>query len=161
MVPWAHPSPYPKRHLDQFSHFCTAHGRRSLLFTKGHPFASQNCPFTTGHLDPSNTWFLGPTRVHIQITSAVLQGSQQSDGQTTLLSSNRPHLRGTAMRTKRLLKRREFALPFQWVCAGLSVSACPWHQTVQPKSLSDHVTAVQRNKHSMNAHLPPALHLLI
>jgi len=25
MVPWAHPSPQPKRHLDRFSRFCTAH----------------------------------------------------------------------------------------------------------------------------------------
>ena len=25
MVPWAHPSPHPKRHLDRFSCFCRAH----------------------------------------------------------------------------------------------------------------------------------------
>jgi len=25
MIPWDHPSPKPKRHLDQFSHFCRAH----------------------------------------------------------------------------------------------------------------------------------------
>jgi len=25
MVPWANPSPHPKRHLDWFSHFCRAH----------------------------------------------------------------------------------------------------------------------------------------
>jgi len=25
MVPWAHPSPQPKRHLDRFSRFCRAH----------------------------------------------------------------------------------------------------------------------------------------
>jgi len=29
MLPWAHPSPQPKRHFDWFSHFCTAHGRVS------------------------------------------------------------------------------------------------------------------------------------
>jgi len=27
MVPWAHPSPQPKWHLDRFSHFCRAHNR--------------------------------------------------------------------------------------------------------------------------------------
>jgi len=27
MVPWAHSSPYPKWHLDWFSHFCRAHDR--------------------------------------------------------------------------------------------------------------------------------------
>jgi len=25
MIPWAHQSPHPKRHLDRFSHFCMAH----------------------------------------------------------------------------------------------------------------------------------------
>jgi len=25
MVPWAHPSPHTKQHLDRFSHFCRAH----------------------------------------------------------------------------------------------------------------------------------------
>jgi len=25
MLPWPHPSSQPKRHLDRFSHFCTAH----------------------------------------------------------------------------------------------------------------------------------------
>jgi len=25
MVPWAHPSPQPTRHLDRFSRFCRAH----------------------------------------------------------------------------------------------------------------------------------------
>ena len=30
MLPWAHSSPQPKRHLNRFSHFCTAHGRVSL-----------------------------------------------------------------------------------------------------------------------------------
>jgi len=29
------PSPQPKRHLDRFSHFCTAHGRASLYFIIG------------------------------------------------------------------------------------------------------------------------------
>jgi len=27
MVPWAHQSPHPKRHLDRFIHFCRAHDR--------------------------------------------------------------------------------------------------------------------------------------
>jgi len=32
MVPWAHPSPKPKQHLDWFSHFCTVHCSVSLYF---------------------------------------------------------------------------------------------------------------------------------
>jgi len=39
MVPWAYPSPHPKRHLDRFSRFCTAHGRESLYFTMGRPLS--------------------------------------------------------------------------------------------------------------------------
>jgi len=69
MLPWAHRSQYSKRHLDWVSHFCTAHGR---------PLSLPNCPFAQGDLDPSNTWFLGPTRVHnsndISIHSAVSAG---------------------------------------------------------------------------------------
>ena len=34
MVPWAHSSPQPKRHLDRFSHFCRAHyyDKQTTLF---------------------------------------------------------------------------------------------------------------------------------
>jgi len=58
MLPWSHPSPYPKRYLDRFSHFCTAHGRRSLYFTLGCLFSRQNCPFALG------IWLTGPVWVH-------------------------------------------------------------------------------------------------
>jgi len=39
MLHWthSHSSPYPKWHLNQFSHFCTAHSSESLYFTIGHP----------------------------------------------------------------------------------------------------------------------------
>ena len=30
----------------------------------GHVLCPKNCPLAWGDLDPSNTWFLGPTRVH-------------------------------------------------------------------------------------------------
>jgi len=49
IVPCVHPSQQPKQHLDQFIHFCTAHGRVSMCFTMGatllHP---QNFPFPWG-----------------------------------------------------------------------------------------------------------------
>jgi len=32
---FGHPSPQPKRQVDWLSHFCTAHGRKSLYFTMG------------------------------------------------------------------------------------------------------------------------------
>jgi len=38
MIPWAHPSPQPKRHLDRFSRFCRDDRRVSLYFTMGRPF---------------------------------------------------------------------------------------------------------------------------
>jgi len=41
MLPCVHPSPHPKRHLDRFSCFCTAHGIESLYFTMGRPFPSK------------------------------------------------------------------------------------------------------------------------
>jgi len=74
--PWSHRNPNPKRHLEHFSHFCTAHGRASLYFTVGRTFPlPQNCPFPrrSGYL--SNTWFLGPIRANnpngISIDSVV------------------------------------------------------------------------------------------
>jgi len=51
VLPSAHSSPQPKRQIDRFSRFCTAHGRRSLYFTMGDPFP-QKCPFSWGDLDP-------------------------------------------------------------------------------------------------------------
>jgi len=41
-------SPYPKRHLDRFSRFCTAHGRQFLYFTMDRPFPLKIVPFTWG-----------------------------------------------------------------------------------------------------------------
>jgi len=51
VIPWAHPSPQPKRHLYRFSCFCTDDCRMSTQFTKGHPFPLRNCSFH-GDLDP-------------------------------------------------------------------------------------------------------------
>jgi len=50
MIPWAHPSPKPKRHLGRFSHFCTD-DRVFLYFTMGCPFPPQNCPLPWRDLD--------------------------------------------------------------------------------------------------------------
>jgi len=35
MIPWTHPSPQLKRHLDCFSRLCAGHRRMSLYFTTG------------------------------------------------------------------------------------------------------------------------------
>ena len=51
VLPSAYPSPQPTRQIDRFSHFCTAHGRKSLYFTMGAPFP-KNCPFPWGICTP-------------------------------------------------------------------------------------------------------------
>ena len=60
--------------------FCTAYGTASLYFTMGRPLPLKIAPSHGGSAPPSNTWFLGPTRVlspnGISISSAVLQGSR-------------------------------------------------------------------------------------
>jgi len=63
VLPSAYPSPQPKRQIDRFSRFCTAHGRKCRYFTMGAPI-HQNCPFPWRIWTPSNTWFLGPMRAH-------------------------------------------------------------------------------------------------
>jgi len=77
----------------------TTHGRYSLYFTMGRPFP-QDCPLPWAIRTPSNTWFLGPTRVHnpnsISIGSAVLQGSRSwQTSRPRHISNNRLHLPGT------------------------------------------------------------------
>jgi len=63
MLPWAHTSPNPKWHRDWFSRFYTAHGRELLYFTTGRPFPPLKLPGCPWSGPPSNTWFLGPTRL--------------------------------------------------------------------------------------------------
>ena len=80
----------------------------SLYFTMGRPFPPQNCPFRWGSGPPSNTWFLGSTRVHnpngITISSAVFawltsvtdrQTDRQTDRPRYSIGNNRPHLRSS------------------------------------------------------------------
>jgi len=78
VLPWVHPSPNPKWHLDWFSRFCSARHRVFLYFTMGRSFSPQNCPFSWRIWTPSNTWFLGPTQVlnlnGISIGLAVFAG---------------------------------------------------------------------------------------
>ena len=52
VVPWAHPSPQPKRQLDRFSRFCTDELRVTLYFTMGRSFPLKIPPFRGGDLDP-------------------------------------------------------------------------------------------------------------
>jgi len=114
MIPWAHPSPQPKQHLDLFSCFYTDDCRVSLYFTTGRPFPPlKNCLFHWGIWTPSNTWFPGPTQVlnpnGISIGSAVFarltgvtdrQTDRPTDPATRSVTIGRIYVRSTAMRPK-------------------------------------------------------------
>jgi len=63
MISTGHLSPQPKRHLNRFSRFCTDDRRVSLYFTMGRPSPLKIVRFHGRPGPPSNTWFLGPTRV--------------------------------------------------------------------------------------------------
>jgi len=94
------------RILNRCSRFCTAYGRRSPA--PHYTFPPQNCPFARGIQITINTWFLGPTQVHIpnsiSIGSAVLQAynrNRQTDRTYHSVSNySRPHLAGSATRPK-------------------------------------------------------------
>ena len=113
MVPWTHATQHPKRHRDRYGRFCTAHGRESIYFTVGRPPPLKIAPSRGGSELPSNTWFLGPTRVHIlndmSMASAVFAGlmivtdrptDRQRDRPRYSVCNSRPHLRSTAVRPK-------------------------------------------------------------
>jgi len=76
-----------KRHLKWFSHFCAAHGSAFQYFTMNHLYPLKIARSHMGSGPPSNTWFLGPTRVLnpncISFGSAVLSGlTSVTDRQT-------------------------------------------------------------------------------
>jgi len=76
LLTWAQPSPNPKRHLDRFSRFCTAHGSESLHFTTGRPFALLKLPLPLGYLDPMSKTIdgsLGPPEATTQTASRFVQ----------------------------------------------------------------------------------------
>jgi len=73
VLPSAHPSPQPKRQIVRFSHFCTAHCRKSLYFTMGDPLL-QNCPFSWGTSGPNLAHdSLGHSEPTIQTASQSVQ----------------------------------------------------------------------------------------
>jgi len=56
VVPWAHPSPQPERHLDRFSRFCTCSSRQRVpKLYSGPPPSPESWPFAWGIWTPSQT----------------------------------------------------------------------------------------------------------
>ena len=90
MIPTAHLRQQHKRRLDQFSRIRTV----SLFFTRGHLSPSKLPLPMGGSGPPSNTWFLGPTRVHnpngISIGSAVFAGLTSVTDRPTDRQTDRP-----------------------------------------------------------------------
>jgi len=104
MLPWTHPSPHPKGHLDRFSRFCTAHGRESLYFTA--PFCLSKLPHRMGRSGTPVLWAhkipQQPKR-HLNRFSRFCRAhdrDKQTDRQTTYsVGNSRPqYVRSTAMR---------------------------------------------------------------
>jgi len=79
--PSAELSPPPKRQIDRFSRFCTAHDRKCLYFTMGAPI-HQNCPFAwviwTPYLTHDSCAHASPNTNGTSIGSAVLHRWLQS-----------------------------------------------------------------------------------
>ena len=92
MLPWAHPSPNPKRHLDRFSRFCIAHGIEFLYFTTG-------CPYPLLKIAPSHSVgsglrhdSLGPPEFSTQTGSRSVQPFLYSSLQSVSILYNGPPL---------------------------------------------------------------------
>jgi len=79
----AHPSPQPKRQIDRFSHFYTAHGRKSLYFTMGGPFP-QYFPFSWGSEPHLTHDFLGHSEPTIQTASNRFRRFRTGDRRVSL-----------------------------------------------------------------------------
>jgi len=119
VLPSVHPSPQPKWQINQFSHFCTAHSRKSLNFTMGDPFP-QNCPFSWGIWTPTNS-----------IPSAILspQSKQHHDRFSHFRSGDR---RVSLYFTMGCPFPQKLPLPMKGF--GTSSNTIPWaHLSPQPK----------------------------
>jgi len=109
MVPWAHPSPHSKWHLNQFSHFCRAaeHGELNRIcqvvplctptqhdFSPDMPFPLKIAPWHGAIWTPSNIWFFAPTQVHTP--NGFLTGSSIFVGPLNIDGSNQSYSPGGA-----------------------------------------------------------------
>jgi len=116
----AHPSPRPKRHLDQYSLFCTSDGTVSLYFTVGRPSPSKLLIRMEGsgsHL--TRACFLGPAKctpqTHLDRFSHFCGADdrvRQTDRLRYTVCRNRPHLASAAMWHKNNKLSREILVSF-------------------------------------------------
>ena len=105
MLPWAHPSPQLKRHLDPFSHFCTVHVRvPSGMSRRALPL--KIAPSHGGSVPPSNMWFLAPPDLSSQTASR----------------SGQPFLHSSRQKVPVLYNGRRFLQNSQFPCGNLGPS---------------------------------------
>jgi len=106
------------------------------------PSSFSSCPFPVGDMDPSNTWFPGPTQVFnpnsISIGSAVFAGL------TTV--TDRPTDRPTDHGTRSVTIGRRIYVGYVVLRCGLSVSAQSQYVMSQLRS-SDRLTGSPRGQH--------------
>jgi len=103
-VSLAHPSPCPKRHLDQFSRFSTDHRRQSLYFTIGRPFPLQSCSFTRGSgsfSPPESITQMASRSVFSPFCRLSTVTDQETDHATPSVTIGRICVRSTAMRPRK------------------------------------------------------------
>jgi len=124
-LPWAHPSPHTKRHLNRFSHFCRAHSWGSLCFTMSWPLSHSKLPYCTGDQDRHLIYgSLGPFEYKTQTTSRLvqpfLQGSrlwqkdQPSTNHASLVCNNRQHLQRTVMQPNNNNNNNKWSIKVIW-----------------------------------------------
>jgi len=122
-----HPSPNPKRHLDQFSRYCRVRARQSLYYTVNSPFPPSELPSCTVHPKVHFycfSHFAGLTTVINRPTD------RQTDRPRYSICSNRPHLHGTATQPKNgaLHTKVQKMLVFCWQYLVLLLHFCRiWH----------------------------------
>jgi len=136
MVSWAHPSPYPKRHLVWFSHFAQLAAESPYNITMGHPSPPLKIPPLHGGSGLlSNTWFFGPSRVNI--TNSTVIGPATFAGLTIMtdrtinrpcysVCNSRSHLASAAMQptsgevdNQLRPKKRPYNIKIIYLCACL------------------------------------------
>jgi len=135
MLPWAHPSPQPKRHLDRFSRFvqpttecrwpwpvvCRFHGHldphrlRSLLHTRDHVLSAMSCVCARWSCTR-------PSCVFYSESSGTLQGGRQYR-RRDLVSVHASHAHATPAITDDVTYTR----PTNLAHHSATTYACPAH----------------------------------
>ena len=145
------PESKPKRHLDMFSSFCTAHGRQSLCFTVGRPFPLKIVPWrgiwapSNGSLNqPESTSQTASRSVEPFFAGLMIVTDRPTDRQTERprysVYNNRPRCR---MRPRTCVNNRRSQMD-RLVCGGSGGLSCPTGVEYGTGSLVGRIPASRR-----------------